>query len=1795
MVFNTSDVKRGSGEVSGQFKHITTEARRTGREVTKALNVPTTELVRNLRSVETALKRINEISRKGNLAEITKAAAAASRAELREAQRTAREKEKFQQEELRRAKKFADEQAREALRLEREKQKLQADTAREADRHAQHRLETAQRIAREERRIAGETVREQTRQMREQWAIQDRARREAERAQRARDSRPAMGKVIGGGMQQTGGGMLAAGTSLTATLTAPLALFAKYSLDVGTQYDAAMNMFRVSTSATADEMQRAADKALELGADMTLPATSAANAAEAMVELGKAGFTSAQAIDAARGVLQLAAAANISEAQAAEIAANAINSFGLAASESTRIADLLAASANASSAEITDVAAAMQQSSAVFASAKVPIEDLTTLIGIMANNGIKGSDAGTSLKTMLMRMQAPTKDAAAAMKGLGVDVFDAQGKLIPFREIVNQFSGSLSKLNDEQKAQALQTIFGADAMRAATIIFGKGTETYDKMKDAVTKQGAAADVAAARTKGLGGAIEGLKSQFETFALLVYNNFKGPLETAVRAVADWLGTFGDKFNAFAQAHPEIVKLAGVFLALAAAVGPVLVILGGVVLAVGSIVAAGSAIAGAVAAIGGIGPVLVIVGAALAGVAVFIAQAAVAAYGLYTAWTTNFAGVRDFTVQIFSMLRGVVTNALNSIRSAWSANGANIIATARATWTGVIEAVRPAVAAIVTFARENFETLVSWVRENWPLIKQTVAAVLGAIVVNVRSALGEVLAFWQAHGSQIKAVVSAVWTILKTVIQTGMRVVLDVIRMALQIINGDWLGAWTTMQGLVARVVMAIGTILKSLLTILWNVLKGLVTSILHFGGEFLAAGVRIGKAIVDGIINGIKAGASAVGAAAKWLANKATFGATDALEVRSPSRVFWRIGRHVAMGFALGIASLQGEADAAIKRLVIPKDIQTVQGKGAAKINAARRAEDKKNRPGYDLLEKVYQDIDSLAPAGQKTRELEVRAELAGEKYRDLAGNIREALIEAARYYDQRKANLATGDELNNQLDASAKKLLEFKYAAKEGASEVEKFDLWLAQTRAESPLAAAALDRAAEKIKAVRDAWASVDAAETARKQAEAAAEVSKAVSQMADDSSVALRDYGTVADTNLEKIIEKLSRLKGVGVSLSQFNPVKDLAASIRELPEAERLTKIAEALERIYGAAGARPPGMSDADWQKFIAGGAQGIDNSARLDAAEKQKRAIDDYQKLMEGLNEKLIDNNQLTEEARIKQELLRGAYKDLTEEQRRHLVERAREVDQRQKEIEAAERQREKLEELANSVTGIFDRALDDLFEHGFKGFFTSVLQGFKDLFKQIVKDFLMSGIRSVINSLFGLDKTTTGQSSAASSGGGSFIGTLLGGLFGGGNNNNSTGTGGGSVIGAIIKNLGFGGRSASAPLNLSTTTGASIASFFGPSLAAGLTGNTAMAALTGGTLTQQISNQVFSDTAKNTAKSGLGGLLANAGSLFRGIGFGAKPGTGGALAAMLPLLGAGLGGGLVGSIAGPQAGGMAKLLGMVGGGLVGIGLTATPAIFAAGGSLASMGGVAGALFSNPITAIAGAAALVGGLLFGRQRQRRADEQRRNAGLADSFGALEKIKRLVETDQLDRAGAVAQIAQVKEGYMQMAQSLKDSKARRHAILNASLLQPYEDRIMVALALQEGRAKTLSNRRPEFARGGVIPGALGQPVPIIGHGGEIFINPGQMAGVGAAVLSMAGVPGVGALPFAGLPSVAAVRPDPRDGGRGRSDDDFVIEEMRFSFDAEGMWLKGARTRSGRRVIVETIREDDYESGR
>ncbi|GGU44175.1 phage tail tape measure protein [Streptomyces violascens] len=301
----------------------------------------------------------------------------------------------------------------------------------------------------------------------------------------------------------------------------------------GNEYQRGINKWGAVTGASGQEMVQAGAKARELGADLNIPGTSAAKAADAMLELAKAGQTSTSSIANARAAMQLAAADNLSAADAARYLGDVMDQFGLSSNNAGRAADVLAAGANAASGGLQDIYYAMSYTGPVAAQLGVSLEDTASAVAMLARSGILGSKAGTSLRGMLTNLAKPTKAMRQGLADLGIEAWDAQGNFKGLRTVIEGFEQAQHRMSQKDFLGALANVVGKPALAGAAALAHQGVAAYDQMHTAVTRTGAAGEIAASQTKGLAGAVTQLKTQAKNTGQVLYTATAPALEKFTR--------------------------------------------------------------------------------------------------------------------------------------------------------------------------------------------------------------------------------------------------------------------------------------------------------------------------------------------------------------------------------------------------------------------------------------------------------------------------------------------------------------------------------------------------------------------------------------------------------------------------------------------------------------------------------------------------------------------------------------------------------------------------------------------------------------------------------------------------------------------------------------------------------------------------------------------------------------------------------------------------------------------------------------------------------------------------------------------------------------------------------------------------------------------------------------------------------------------------------------------------------------------------------------------------------------
>lgn len=672
--------------------------------------------------------------------------------------------------------------------------------------------------------------------------------------------------------------LLLVGGAMTAVGAAGLAGFG-LAIKKAADFESQISKIGAVSGATEDQLEKVRKKALQLGADTVFSAGDAANAIE---ELVKAGLTVEDALNgAADATVALAAAGEIDLPQAATIAANAMNQFNLAAQDLPHVADLIAGAANASAIDVSDFGLSMQQAGATANLVGLSFDDLTLGIAALGNAGIRGSDAGTSLKTFLANLQPVTEKQITLFKELGLvtedganKFFDAQGKIKSLADISGTLQTALSGMTEQQKALTLETLFGSDAIRAAAIISNTGADGFNNLQTAIGKV-KATDVAATKMDNLKGSIEQLKGSFETLLIVAGTPFLG-------FVRDLVDRITELVNKFAALSPETQRNIGIFGAAAAAA---LTFAGALITTVGffkkfSIAAEALTpllkflFAPLLAALGAIStPVLIVIGiiAALVAIVVllYIKVQVVRDFidGLIDTivrWGKAFweaaqpilEGIIPALQELADIFVRDVVPALQTAVDAVIAFGEAAVEWFDKHVGPIITALGELFSALAVTATDAFgimgnvlNVLLSIFKIVWPAIEALIKNAMNTIKIVVTTALFAIQVLWSAFGDNILAAILIVFNFIKTAVEAALRVIQGIIQIVTGIISGDWSKVWEGIQnvfgGVLSFIIGFATAILGQLLNVFdivldginaawqiaWNTLKAFVAGVL----------------------------------------------------------------------------------------------------------------------------------------------------------------------------------------------------------------------------------------------------------------------------------------------------------------------------------------------------------------------------------------------------------------------------------------------------------------------------------------------------------------------------------------------------------------------------------------------------------------------------------------------------------------------------------------------------------------------------------------------------------------------------------------------------------------------------------------------------------------------------------------------------------------------------------------------------------------------------------------------------
>lgn len=368
-------------------------------------------------------------------------------------------------------------------------------------------------------------------------------------------------------LDKAGKNMDKAGKNLTTKVTLPIMGMAAAAVKVGADFEGSMSEVQAISGATGSQLEQMSKKAREMGKATKY---SASESAQAMKYMAMAGWDTTQIIGGLDGAMHLAAASGEDLSTVSDIVTDSMTAFGMKAEESARFADVLAAASSNSNTNVGIMGETFKYVAPLAGSLGYSIEDTALGIGLMANAGIKGSQAGTAMRSMLTRLIKPTKESGTAMDKLGISMTDSKGKMKPLNKVIQDLREKFKDLTPEQKAFYGAQIAGQEAMSGFLAVVNASEDDFSKLENSIDNStGAAKDMSDIMQDNLKGRLKKIISQLQEVGIQLSEIFIPMVEKAMKKISEWV----EKFSNLDEGTQETIVKMGL---LAAVIGPMLIV-------------------------------------------------------------------------------------------------------------------------------------------------------------------------------------------------------------------------------------------------------------------------------------------------------------------------------------------------------------------------------------------------------------------------------------------------------------------------------------------------------------------------------------------------------------------------------------------------------------------------------------------------------------------------------------------------------------------------------------------------------------------------------------------------------------------------------------------------------------------------------------------------------------------------------------------------------------------------------------------------------------------------------------------------------------------------------------------------------------------------------------------------------------------------------------------------------------------------------------------------------------------
>lgn len=649
------------------------------------------------------------------------------------------------------------------------------------------------------------------------------------------------------------------------------AQLAQSVVGLGSEFTSTMSEVQAISGASDEQMQQLESTAREFGATTVF---SANDAAEALKYMSLAGWSVEESTSALGGVLDLAAASGMELGQASDMVTDYLSAFGMEADQAAYFADMLASAQANSNTTAEQLGEAYRNCAANLNAAGQDVETTTSLLEAMANQGYKGSEAGTALTAIVRDMTNAMKDGNIQIGDTSVSVMDAQGNFRDLTDILTDVQNATNGMGDAQRATALSTTFTADSTKGLNLLLNEGMENVAGYEDALrSSNGAASDMAATMNDNLKGDIANLNSAFEELKLKIFDGAEAPMRKIVQFATNKV------IPGITKLINNVDKVKTVLTTLAPAIALVTTVLGTMAVAF----QIQRTISGVTNAVRGLFLVMAVnpIVAIIALIAGFVAM-------LVTAWNTSetfrnvvtsvWNGIKNTVGSVIDGIVGFFTGLADTAQNVWDSITEAVstaIEAIKGFFTGLVDSIKQAWENIKTAISEKinviketvsnaFNSLVDTVSEIWDTIKNVVTVGIMLIGSIIDAAVQIITLPWQFIWENCKEYIISAWEFIKTVISSALDIISSAISNAwdnivgfltpiLEGIKNTFATVWESIKTIISTEI----SIIQTIITTVWNTISTVISTVLNTISNVVSAGWNTIKSVISTALHGIR--------------------------------------------------------------------------------------------------------------------------------------------------------------------------------------------------------------------------------------------------------------------------------------------------------------------------------------------------------------------------------------------------------------------------------------------------------------------------------------------------------------------------------------------------------------------------------------------------------------------------------------------------------------------------------------------------------------------------------------------------------------------------------------------------------------------------------------------------------------------------------------------------------------------------------------------------------------------------